>query len=243
MRIGVLGLGTIASAVVEGIAGDGHTITVSKRSAAHAQRLSNRFDNVSVADNQQVLEDSEVVILGLLADAASEILPGLTFRADQQVITLMAGASLGEVAAMVAPADAVAIMMPFPGIVGGGSPIMAQGEIGLVNAIFGGRNTVYEIRDAGEMAAYLAAQAVLSPAVTLVSDAARWLGARVSDPDQAETFLRHLVGSSLQGSDCAAMLGAIDTPGGYNQLLRNHMQQSGMSNDLIAGLAKLASHD
>ncbi len=34
MRIGVLGTGTIASAVVQGIAQDGHEITVSKRSRA-----------------------------------------------------------------------------------------------------------------------------------------------------------------------------------------------------------------
>ena len=33
MRIGVIGTGTIASAVVRGIAGDGHAITVSERSA------------------------------------------------------------------------------------------------------------------------------------------------------------------------------------------------------------------
>ncbi|WP_373051223.1 NAD(P)-binding domain-containing protein [Thalassovita aquimarina] len=243
MKIGVLGLGTIASALVEGIAGDGHDITVSRRSAAHAARLSGAFANVSVADNPQVVADSDVVVLGLLAETAAEVLTGLPFRADRQVITLMAGASLEDVAALVAPARAAAIMMPFPGIARGGSPIMAQGDTGLVNAIFGVRNTVYELQDAGEMAAYLAAQAVLSPAVKLVADAAEWLGARVSDPDQGEAFLRHLVSSSLAGSDCASLLKALDTPGGYNQRLRDHMVQNGMSDDLIAGLEKLGGKD
>ncbi|WP_293963067.1 NAD(P)-binding domain-containing protein [Sneathiella sp.] len=39
MRIGVIGCGTIASAVIHGIAGDGHEITVSERTASHAKVL------------------------------------------------------------------------------------------------------------------------------------------------------------------------------------------------------------
>lgn len=36
MRVGIVGLGTIASAVVEGFAASGHTITVSRRNAENA---------------------------------------------------------------------------------------------------------------------------------------------------------------------------------------------------------------
>ena len=39
MKIGVIGTGTIATAVVQGIAGDGHQITVSDRSATNACAL------------------------------------------------------------------------------------------------------------------------------------------------------------------------------------------------------------
>lgn len=39
MKIGVVGTGTIATALVRCIAGDGHQITVSKRSAALARGL------------------------------------------------------------------------------------------------------------------------------------------------------------------------------------------------------------
>ena len=39
MRIGVIGCGTIASAVIRGIAQDDHQITVSERSASHSNAL------------------------------------------------------------------------------------------------------------------------------------------------------------------------------------------------------------
>lgn len=67
MRLGVIGTGTIATAAMRGIAGDGHQITVSRRSAANAEGLARDFPNVSVADNQTVLDQSDVVFVALLA--------------------------------------------------------------------------------------------------------------------------------------------------------------------------------
>lgn len=239
MRIGVIGTGTIATAVVRGIANDGHTIVVSKRSASKAAELAADFDNVRVADNQDVLDRSEVVFLGLMADQAPDILGALTFRPDQHVISFMAGATLSETAVLVAPANASAIVMPFPGVAQGGSLVMMQGDEALVTEVLGRRNRVFALGTAQEMQAYIAAQAVLSPAVKMVGDAAGWLESRVSDPEQAEEFLRVLVGSSLMGSKCAPLLEALNTPGGYNQRLREHMVASGMSEALTQGLDKL----
>ncbi|SHJ09478.1 pyrroline-5-carboxylate reductase [Shimia gijangensis] len=239
MRLGVIGTGTIASAVVRGIAGDGHQITVSERSASHAAALAAEFDNVSVADNQTVLDQSDVVFVALMTGVARAVLGSLEFRADQRVITFMGGATLAQADDMVSPATAVAIMMPFPGIAQGGSPIMMHGDAALVGEIFGAHNSVFDLPNAEEMAAYLSAQAVLSPVVRMVDDAANWLGERVSDPAQGEEFLRVLVASNLMNTACAPLIDALNTPGGYNQRLRLHMEQSGMGEALEQGLNKL----
>lgn len=240
MRIGVIGCGTIASAAVHGIAGDGHEITVSERSAHHSTALAEAYDNVSIADNQGVIDASDVIFLGLMSEVAPEVLGELKFREDQRLITFMAGASLDEADEMVRPARVAAIMMPFPGIAKGGTPIMMQGDAELVREIFGGRNSVFPLRDADEMAAYLSAQAVLSPVARMVSDAADWLGERVSDKAQGEAFLRALVSSNLSDTDTPALIDALNTPGGYNQRLRLHMEASGMVAALRAGLDAMA---
>jgi pyrroline-5-carboxylate reductase len=239
MRIGVIGCGTIASAVVHGIAGDGHQITVSERSARYSDALAEAYDNVTVAGNQSVVDASEVIFLGLMAEVAPDVLGSLKFREDQRAITFMAGASLEEANAMVQPARTVAIMMPFPGIAKGGTPIMMHGDPDLVQEIFGSRNTVFPLNDAEEMAAYLCGQAVLSPVARMVNDAANWLGDRISDKAQGEAFLRALVASSLAGSGTEALIEALNTPGGYNQRLRLHMEDSGMSAALASGLDAL----
>jgi pyrroline-5-carboxylate reductase len=236
VRLGVLGTGTIAEAVVRGLAPDGHQITVSERSAVRAARLAGEFANVTVARNQGVVVESEVVFLGLMAEQAAEVLGGLRFRADQRVVSFMAGMAIEEVSVLVAPARAVAVMLPYPGIAQGGSPILALGEVGVIEALFAPANTVYRLRDAVELEAYLCAQAVLSPAVQMVGVAAEWLGGETA---QGEAFLRHLVGSSLMSVECQSMLAALDTAGGYNQRLRQHMEAAGMREALRDGLDRL----
>lgn len=239
MRIGFIGTGTIASAVVTGIANDGHEIAVSRRSATHSERLAAQFAAVSVHDNQSVLDQSDVIFIGLMADAAKDVLSELAFRVDHIVVSLMADAALAEIAALVAPAHAAAIMIPFPGIAQGGSPILGYGDTDLLSRLFGADNSVFPLESEAELTAYNCAQAVLSPAVRMVADAADWLSERVEDSAQGEAFLRALVGSNLTGSDCATLLKALDTPGGYNQRLRDHMTESGMTTALAEGLDKL----
>lgn len=239
MRIGVIGCGTIASAVVRGIADNDHQIMISKRSARHSQALADEFQNVRVAANQGVVDASDVVFLGLMAEVAQEVLGNLEFREEHKIITFMAGATLNQVDAMVRPARAVAIMMPFPAISKGGSPIMMQGDARLIDEIFGARNSIFPLRNSDEMAAYLCAQAVLSVVARMVGDASEWLGERVSDKPQAEAFLRALVASNLSVTESNTLIEALNAPGGYNQRLRLHMEASGIGDSLMRGLDEL----
>ncbi|MCT4609550.1 MAG: NAD(P)-binding domain-containing protein [Pelagimonas sp.] len=240
MKIGILGTGIIATKVVHGIAQDGHQITVSERSAQNAKALAEAYEAVTIADNQGVLDASDVVFLGLMAEDARKILPTLQFRDDQKVITLMAEATLDEVDELVRPAQARAIMMPFPAIAKGGSPIMMQGDADLVRSIFGNRNSVYVLQNSEEMAAYLCAQAVLSSVARMMADAAEWLAPQVSDPAQGEAFLHDLIASSLKATPSShELIKALNTPGGYNQRLRQHMEGSGISSALRKGLDDL----
>ncbi len=239
MRIGVIGTGVIATALVRGLAGQGHVITVSQRSAANSATLARDIPEVSVAENQAVLDASDVVFLGLMAEAAPSVLGALQFRPDQQVISLMAGATLAQIAPMVAPACAVALMLPYPGIAHGGSPVLALGDPALIETFFAPRNPVFRLKDEAELSAYLCAQAVLSPVAQMVADASDWLGRRADEPVQGEAFLRALVASNLSVGSAGALVEALNTEGGYNQRLRVHLERAGLRAALAQGLDKL----
>lgn len=242
MRIGIIGTGTIAAAVVEGIAGDGHRITVSERSRTRSHDLAARFDDVTVAENQAVNDASDVVLIGLMADAAPEVLAALHFRAGQRVVSLMADATLEDIAPLVAPAEAAAVMIPFPAISHGGSPVLALGDTALIDELVGRRNMVVPLSTEGELAAYITAQSVLSGAALVVAQAALWLAPRVSDPAAADAFLRRLVASALDAQNPEDLLTSLDTPGGYNQQMRAALEEAGTPQALQSTFDRLSGN-
>jgi pyrroline-5-carboxylate reductase len=81
-RIGIIGVGEIGRAVVEGLRnGDGPSpdVFLSPRGARTAAELSERFAGVHVcADNQEVLDHSDVVLITVRRQDHHEALAGLT---------------------------------------------------------------------------------------------------------------------------------------------------------------------
>ncbi|MCP4817688.1 MAG: NAD(P)-binding domain-containing protein, partial [Shimia sp.] len=188
MKIGLIGCGTIVDALVRSIAAHGHSIFVSERGAAISKALADSFDNVARAVNQDVISNSDVIVIGLVDSVAIETLSELKFSPDQRVISVMANMSLEEVQRLVAPAKADAVMIPFPGIANGGSPILVQGTNDLVRHFWGAENSLFDLATKTELDAYLCAQAVLSPVSRMIGEAADWLAPKLQDPSQGEAF-------------------------------------------------------
>jgi pyrroline-5-carboxylate reductase len=246
MRIGIIGLGSIASAVCTSLARAGHPLTVSQRSVARARDLSARFSGVTVAENQTVLDQSDVVFLGTTAEQAPEVLRDLRFRDDHQVISFMVGIAWDDLGALVTPARTVATMIPFPSVAEGGSPILVHPQSDMIDALFGKTDTVLSLPDAASLNDFLAAQTVLSPIVQMLATAAHWLGDRTGASAQSEQFLRLLVGGSIMARPLTDenvlrdLISALNTPGGLNRTLRELMEAHGTFDKTRDGLDLLA---
>ena len=248
MRIGFIGTGTIATAMVRGIASDNHQIIVTKRSRVNSAQLANDYPNVTVtADPQTVIDNSDTIFVCLLTDTAKALLPTLTFQPHQQVYSVIVGIDLAALTQITSPAAECGILIPFPFIAQGNSPILAYPQSERLETIFGGRNHIITLSSEEELNSYLAAQAVLSPTINLVHQTAAWLSQRTNDPNSAEMFLRTLIGGSLTAAAItdsnvlATSLQELNTEGGLNAQLRNHFIDSGVEDILHAGLNKLES--
>ena len=81
MKLGFIGVGNIASAVIEGLATsnlDYTTINLSPRSKNTSEQLANKFTNVyRLEDNQQVLDQSEIIFIAVRPTDTGEILSNL----------------------------------------------------------------------------------------------------------------------------------------------------------------------
>lgn len=245
MNIEFIGLGTIAECVATDLAKAGYELIVSRRSEARSAALATAF-GVSVAENQEVAEACDLVFIGTTAEAAPGALGPVKFRAGQRVISLMVGIEPEDLAGLVAPATVEAMMIPFPAIAEGCSPVLVWPKSQVLNDIFEARHQLIPMQSRAAMGDFLAAQAVLSPTLKMLGTASAWLGERSGDGHGAEQFLRLLVGGALMDPPMdregliAGLLSALDTPGGLNQQLRQHMENAGTYEVLIQGLDSLS---
>ena len=245
MRIGFIGTGVIASAIIEGIVADGHQIYVTERSRANSSRLAEKFDNVTIADAHLIASQCEVIIVCLMADTAREICPSLQFQAHQRVFSVMVGIPHEEWCELVEPAAEAGIFIPFPFIAQGGSPLLVYPQSDTLAEIFGGRNHLVTLPNEEALNSYLAAQAILLPTAKLLHEASQWLVSRTGDEVSAERFIRILVGGYLTAEDYdqtavfPAMLQDLSTEGGLNAQLRDHFGTNGVYKILGSGLNQL----
>ena len=245
MRLGFIGTGTIAAAMVNGIAKDGHEIVVSERNARISAELAQTHPNVTIADNQTVADQSDIIIIGLLDSAARHVLPALTFQSHHRVFSVVVGITFAELTEWVAPAREVGTFIPYPFIAQGDSPLLVYPQSETLTALFGERNHLIPLTSESDLNSYLAAQAVLSPTVKLLHETAGWLTKRTGDAVSAEKFLRILIGNYLtatpldQPDTLAAMLRDLGTEGGLNAQLRDHFTDAGVYQTLENGLNEL----
>lgn len=130
--LGLLGTGKIGSAVFSGFCSEGgwqpqHAF-VSARTAAKAEALVAQFPSrVSIgASNQEIVDRSDVIFIGLLPHIAREELPKLSFAPSKRVVSMMATIPYDELLALVRlPREQVVRTVPLPATAKRAGPILA----------------------------------------------------------------------------------------------------------------------
>ena len=237
MRLGFVGTGAITSAIVAGLnaAGIGRdTILVSPRNAETAAALAARFSSVTVAaSNQAVLDGSDVVMLAVRPQVATEVLSELKFRADHHVISLMAIMPLEQVRGMVAPASKVTRAIPLPTVADRRGPtVIFPPDPGAV-AIFDRLGTTIAATSADQFGAFSAATATMAPYFAFAGEIAGWLERHGVPAHVARTYvatvLQGLADTAVREKELsfAALAGEFATRGGINEQVAGHLKQHG----------------
>lgn len=241
-KIGFIGTGGIAEAMVRGLAGEGHEIFVSKRSAATSAALADAFDEVQVMGNQAVLDAADDVFLCLMADQAEGVLGSVTFSPGQRIVSVMLGVDLAALNRLCTPVEEIAITIPLAFIRSGGCPLPVYPESRMLNDLFGARNVVIRLGEETALNPHFAATALCSTVFDQLKTGADWLGGLTGDKRAAESYVVALLSGFLANTptDGAtridAALASLDTEGGLNQTLRERMRGAGMNDRLREGL-------
>jgi len=233
---GVLGVGSIATAIVTGLCdgvGEPPEIVLSPRNVERAEELAARLPSVRVAaNNQQVVDDSDVVIVCLLPAHAPEVLAGVEFRANHAVVSAVAGLPVSQLAGLVMPATDIARSIPLPAVATRASvtPVYpaTQAATGLYDRLGGSM----EISNELAYESVSAASATVAAYFRYLGTIADWLSGRgvptaAARRYVADTFAALSGELDSPGADFAALAQAHTTPGGLNEQFARDLDAAG----------------
>jgi pyrroline-5-carboxylate reductase len=111
-QVGIIGVGHLASYLVEGLRRASHDIQIvlSPRNAARATSLAARFGATIATDNQAVADAADLIILATRPGDATTAVEDVTFRPRQTVVSVAATLPLETLKPVVSPATAVRAM-------------------------------------------------------------------------------------------------------------------------------------
>lgn len=192
MRIGFIGTGAIAEAIIVGLieeSGFSDQILVSKRSENRSEWLAKRFSNVSVVDdNQSIVTKSEMVFLATLPEHALAVFETLDFAADQTIVSLAAGISVEEICSVVKPAYQVHRIIPMPPNEFGVGPIPIYPPNDQLINLLAGIGTVIPVNDESQFTTFSASSALMATFFELVATNAKWIEAKGVSSENAVAY-------------------------------------------------------
>ena len=177
MRIGVIGTGIMASYMVTGFCDQecAHEFILSPRNRKKSANLAAKYENVSVAeDNQDVLDHSEVVILSVLPQSAEEILSQLKFRRDHKVISIIPILGLQKIAGIIGETEILVDVLPLPFISRRIGPIVQYPPCAETEALLHPLGDLIVVESEQEMNAMRSITALMSPFYELLNCVVEW---------------------------------------------------------------------
>ncbi|MHB9753200.1 NAD(P)-binding domain-containing protein [Streptomyces sp. BYX5S] len=227
--IGIIGVGEIARAIVEGLRDEGGAspeVFLSPRGARTAAALSERFESVRVcADNQEVVNRSEIVIIAVRRQDHHEALTGLKLDNDKIVVSLIAGVALDDLRRTLDTGAPIVRAIPLPAVRERRSVTATCPSHPVVDSLFEHLGGALPVPDEDAFNVFSALTGTLTAHYTYLSTLTSWATGQGIASDTADRYVRSLfqnVGRSLSDETRPLHQLAADheTPKGNNERIR-----------------------
>jgi pyrroline-5-carboxylate reductase len=247
MAYGVVGVGAIGAALVTGLCEnveEAPEMLLSPRNAEIAAVLAKRFATVEVAaDNQAVVDGTEVVILCVRPQIAQPVLAELHFPADRVVISAMAGVPVAALQRLVAPATDIARVIPLPSVARREGITPVHPPNAAAAALFDRLGETVEVADVQAFEAFSASTATLAAHFAYLNAIAAWLESQEIPAPAATRYVAAmfagLAEATRSGESFEQLAREHATPGGINEQFRNELEQAGTFEHVNLGLQRI----
>lgn len=235
MKIGVIGTGTIASAIVTGFCTQksGHTFFLSPRGAEKAASLAGQFPEVTVcSSNQEVLDKADWILI-TLQKSGFPALNELQFRKDHKVINAATEMGLDDLKGIIGETALLAHVVPLPMIVGGFGPLMIYPKVEEVGTLFSSVSDPLYLENLSDVRPLQLLTCVMSPYYMLLEEMVKFSDDHGVSHQLSVQFAHSLFSAlSRRAAEDAPHFDLVElahdmTPGGYNEQSMNELMENG----------------
>ncbi len=236
MNLGFIGTGNIVSDVVTGVIKSKISykkIIISPRNKKKAHHLKKRFKKIIIAkNNQDVIDMSDWVFLGVLPQIGENILPKLKFQKKQTVISFMSTTNYSKLKKLIKKKTNIIRAIPMPPIRLGKGPVAIFPPNKKVKHFFDKIGTTIEIKNEKLSKNFWAISGTMASFYELLNVLSNWLIKKKTNKLDAQKYVTLLYSALAQlallnSSKPLKNLVNEQTPGGLNWQGVNELRKSG----------------
>jgi len=242
MKIGFLGVGKIAGAIVEGLctspassgSNDAPEIFLSPRNAEKSAALAKKYPGVTrLESNQAVLDHCDIAVIALRPAIALDILSGLRFDGRHTIVSLIPLLKNADLLAAVAPAGEVCRAIPLPTVMNHRCPIPLFHAGEAVTRLFGRIGQPLPVADEGQLHALWTLSGLITPFYEQLKALSEWTTAHGVDRQTADTYIADMFESLSYMAQQSAVIDFGElaqhaaTPNGMNEQAGREIRDSG----------------
>ncbi len=237
MKLGFIGTGNISSDVVTGICKSKisfNKIILSPRNKKKSQNLKKKFKKIHIAKtNQEVVDKSDWVFIGVLPEVGNEILPKLKFRSKQTVISFISTIDFSKLKKNLKKKTNIVRAIPMPPIAMGKGPVIIFPPNKKVKSFFNKIGEVIEIKSEKLSQNFWSISGTMASFYEMLKILSDWLVKKKIKRKQAQNYTTSLysalatLAAENSKRDFRQFVINSQTPGGLNWQGVNELRKVG----------------
>ncbi len=248
MILGFIGTGKISSSIIYGIFKSKlkvKKIYISSRNTNIAKKLAKKFRSIRILkDNQEIVDKSSIIFLGITPIVGNKILPKLKFSKNKKVISLISTINLEKLKKFTKVKNLVRAT-PLPPIEIKKGPIIICPPNKFAKNIFKHLGKVLEIRNENLSYKFWSTASLMAAYYEILYTSSNWLvkkgiNKKIADTYIAELFLalsQDALNKSSQGYK--KLVADSQTPNGLNMQVLNELKKGKFFTKFTKALEKV----
>ncbi|NER12707.1 NAD(P)-binding domain-containing protein [Leptobacterium flavescens] len=237
MKLGFIGVGKIAGAVIEALCTSKMgelSVSLSPRNSEKADKLASRFSNVKKqASNQEVIDNSDIIFIALRPADAQSILSDLRFDDQKTVVSFIPYLTHSELAEAVKHFKHISRAIPLPTVVHHNCPIPVFNPDKTVKTILDHIGQPLEVKSETELHSIWTLTGLITPFYELMGALSQWTHEHGVDRDTTNQYVSDLFESLAYAAQKAEVIDFEEladhaaTPNGMNEQAGKEIREKG----------------